>query len=106
MQVFPRFHAHFFCKEQTSTLQPPHPPAGVNRPTQSEIFWYCTNTRWEVERGEANAILLCKLRSAHHFSQRLIKMFRTPWRNVAKCGYGRLSAVVKHKKYMNPLRTS
>ena len=41
-----------------------------------------------TERGEANEILPCKLRSAHRFSQWLIKMFRTPWRNVAKCGYG------------------
>ena len=55
-------------------------------------------TATRSERGEANEILPCKLRSAHHFSQRLIKMFRTPWRNVAKCGYRSLSAVVKHKK--------
>ena len=49
-------------------------------------------------RGEKQTKYYCgKLRSARHFSQRLIKMFRI---------FGEMCCKIKHKKYMNPLRTS
>ena len=53
-------------------------------------------------RGEKRTEFYCgKLRSARHFSQRLIKMFRIFGERCCKIG-----GTVKHKKYMNPLRTS
>ena len=54
-------------------------------------------------RGEKQTKFYCgKLRFAHHFSQRLIKILRTPWQNVRQ---NVLSGVVENEKDMNPLRT-